>query len=364
MSDTSGTTDFGDNNSFEGSSTIINSVIHGNVSVKIKNIIETAPLIVNKGLSALIELMTIPQVYAAVHAFRHDFKIVQSQLAEIIIYKKIHDCLHNVQIYCYYGIVRNTFRFPADLVVYDDMDDYSKTLRDAVQYLSSIVAGSPITASIVTKWLPSLERAYRELTHALDESSVEKLTNATRLIKQVLQIQPTRLNTSLNDTARKLRLSMLIESLTSIVTTINTTSTVQSQLFTAGLDALTTLNDALIILVNTHHIWQGVEDDLHVAHSCIEYDAIDLMLIWPDVMQRATNLCQDYDDQWLVDLQKETDKLSQALQSDNHSLVKSCFYRYQRETSRKFYVVDSDLMKLCNELERLGVPLAAILRML
>jgi hypothetical protein len=364
MSDAASAIHFGSDNMYRGAIAAGN-VVHGNLMQYVTMVVQTAPAVVSHGLWALAEMLAIPQVNHAAQTFRQDFVILQDQIAKIAIYKTIHDCLHAIQIYCYDCIVRESLRFPDDLISHDAIADHAQTLREKVHDLHTLAEHSSIAADKITPWLPMLDQAYTALTQALTQASSSLLSTALRLIRLVLQRQPTNLNTSLNAVAREMRLAALIASLTSIVSTVTThADTTRSAMFTGGLTAFTTLNEALTILIATHNTWQHVDDDLHIAHGSLDYDVIDLLLLWPDVTQRTMALCEAYNDTWLATLQTLGNNLSHALQTSNLAQVKICFHRYRRETSSRFYQVDVDLKRLCDQLQLLGEPLAAVLRMM
>jgi len=364
MSDAASTIHFGSDNIYSGAIAAGN-VVHGNLLQYVTMIVQTAPSTVSHGLWALADMLDIPQVHHAAQAFRQDFIILQDQLAKIAIYKTIHDCLHAIQIYCYDCIVREALRFPDDLISHDAIADHAQTLREKVYDLHTLADHSSIAADKITPWLPMLDQASTALSQALTRASSPILSTALRLIKLVLQRQPTNLNTSLNTVAQELRLATLITSLTSIVSTVTAhANTTQSAMFTGGLTAFTALNDALAILITTHNTWQHIDDDLHIAHGSLDYDVNDLLLLWPDMTHRTMVLCAAYNDKWLETLQTLINDLSHALQTNNVARVKTCFHRYRRETRSRFYQVDVDLKRLCDQLQLLGEPLAAVLRMM
>ena len=69
-------------------------------------------------------------------------------------------------------------------------------------------------------------------------------------------------------------------------------------------------------------------------------------------------------DDWAMALRKASTDLESALTNKVLVKVKQAFRRYRSQTSRRFRRVDDDLLKLCQELQKIGESLNLLLRVI
>ncbi|MBD2451489.1 hypothetical protein H6G76_31115 [Nostoc sp. FACHB-152] len=170
---------------------------------------------VRSGLYALTELMAVPQVRAAVFAFRTDFQAVCEQIDVLVNYKDLHDLLHTLEFQCYGGIVQEAKRFPDDETALDILMDHQLTLQQIVTDIQEIALRGTLAKNELL-WLKDLVQATEELHGGIEKLDTRQIKRAVWLINRVLAIQPSRINTSLNIAARVLRLPALVKALTCV----------------------------------------------------------------------------------------------------------------------------------------------------
>jgi hypothetical protein len=61
-------------------------------------------------------------------------------------------------------------------------------------------------------------------------------------------------------------------------------------------------------------------------------------------------------------VRSEVEKLATALQDKNPATIQRSFQRYRRQMDNRFFRVDVDLKRLCDDLRKIGAPLNALLR--
>lgn len=167
---------------------------------------------VSQGLNVLTELMQYPEARSTVITFRVNFQAACEQINLIAHYKDLHDLLHNLEFYCYNGIVHELTRFSNDELSLDILTEHELTLQKILREIQEVVDRETIITNDVS-WLQDLERAQIELHIAIEETDNRRLQQSVRLLNRVLAIQPSRLNTNLNSAARTLRLPTLVNAM-------------------------------------------------------------------------------------------------------------------------------------------------------
>jgi hypothetical protein len=60
----------------------------------------------------------------------------------------------------------------------------------------------------------------------------------------------------------------------------------------------------------------------------------------------------------------DAEKLDAALLAKDPTTIRHFFRRYRRQMGDRFYRVDIDLKRLCDDLRKVGEPLTAVLRII
>jgi len=320
---------------------------------------------VGDGFVALTDLMQEPAVREAVVAFRTDFEAAGTQIDILSDYKGLHDVLHTMQFHCYHPVVQESGRFPDDTMAVDNLMDYELTLQGLVTDLQGVAQRESL-ASFDTSWIPELDRARQELHTAVDELDPEQLKRAIWRMNRVLAVQPSQINTRLNEAARSLRLPALIEALTEIrdhVSGLDLDADKVSQ-FVSGVEALAGLDAQLSGLVSEHDSWQVVDLELRRIEAAMRNDTMELEMSWPSLRDMAEPLYDGGGEQWAESVRRDAEALGNALEESNPARIKRHFWRYRRQAGDRFYKVDVDLKNLCEEMRQVGGLLAGVLDMI
>jgi hypothetical protein len=330
---------------------------------------------VGQGLSALGTLMqAAPGVQEEAVRFSADFQVACEQIDLLGDYKDIHDQLHSLQFHCYNCIVQETKRAPDDDLAWDALGDYELTFLDIVNHLRDIsrADGAPARAARATlpaqetAWVQDLVQAHADLQSAIENADPKQLKRALRLMGRVLTIQPSQVNTRLNTTARALRLPALVQALGNIrdLLALPQLDPEQVRQFEVGVAALGDLNVSLSALVGSHDRWQSVDLELRRIETTLDQDLGELELSWPDLKAMAEPLYTGDSAAWAVALQGDAAKLEAALAAGDANRIKPAFRRYRRQAGERFYRVDVELKRTCDDLREIVGPLASVLRML
>jgi hypothetical protein len=68
---------------------------------------------------------------------------------------------------------------------------------------------------------------------------------------------------------------------------------------------------------------------------------------------------------WVADFMTDVTRLDEELQKgENPARIRRQFNRLDSQAGKRFYLVDIELRRLCEDLRRVGQPLVTILRMI
>jgi hypothetical protein len=298
----------------------------------------------------------------AVTAFSTDFRAASEQIEVVSTYKDIHDQLHSLQVYCYNGVITETRRDDIDGVTWDNLLNYELTLQGIAEALRAISARSAQVGSELT-WLKEITQAQTDLTQSIENLNVTQLKRSTRLIERVLNVQPTRINERLNAAARALRLPTLVQALSRIherLPALELEPEKVAQFETAVL-SIDHLSSQLQRLIADHDLHQELDLELRRIEREIDQDLLELELSWPDLKQRASPLYLENQEAWANAVRADAEKLDAALQANDPSRIRTFFRRYRRQMGDRFFRVDIELKRLCDDLRKVGDPLNALL---
>ena len=185
-------------------------------------------------------------------------------------------------------------------------------------------------------------------------------------MNRVLAVQPSQINTRLNEAARSLRLPALIEALAKVrdhVSSLDLDADKVGQ-FVSGVDALAGLDAQFSGLVGEHDSWQVVDLELRRIEAAMRHDTMELEMSWPSLRDMTEPLYDRGGEQWSKSVRRDAQALSSALEEGNPARIKRFFWRYRRQAGDRFYKVDVDLKNLCEEMRQVGRLLAGVLDVL
>lgn len=313
------------------------------------------------GLGALSDLMKVPAVRGAAAGFLNTFQIAREQIGVLGKYKGLHDLLHTLHFHYYNPIVHEMKRFPDD-DARSNLEDHELTLRGIIEGLQEIAGRAPFVAD-ETSWIRDLGRADEELRRALVDSDARRLKLANRLVGKVLAVQPSRINTRLNDAAKNLQLPNLVREMATIRDELKGLDLDSERLlqFEEGVDALDGLSRSLSVLVNDHDRWQAVDNELRWVEAILDLDTVDLEMAWPDLRAMAEPFYTSSGDDWSTKLRVAAEQLDHAIAARDPVKIRARFRHFRRQAGDRFYRVDLALKNLCEEQRTIGEPLALIL---
>lgn len=314
------------------------------------------------GLNALSGLLQNPEIHDSVVTFRADFRAAREKIDIVAKLKDLHDLLHNVEVVCYEPIVKEAKHFPEDEIAVRDCAVHHMRLQDYVLGIQAVC--HQVDHSVSTaQWPSDLKTVEKVLGEAIAELDSQKLRQAISKLKRLIAHQPSRLNTQLNQAARNLQLSELIESMLFIQRKVAQLCQETDKIrdFSESITALTDLANRLAVLVVSHDYWQAIDIDLRLIETTIGYDVMELEIAWPDLKARVKPFFDEYQDDWTTWFQTHTQNLDAALKEHNPARIRSCFHLYRSQALSRFYRVDTNLKLLFDELSKVGQHLSGVL---
>jgi hypothetical protein len=317
---------------------------------------------IGDGLLALRTLMETPAVFAAVASGRDQFQDVLRQIGTLGRYKGLHDWLQQLED-CARVVDLDRRRLPQDLRAWGDLARSEPDLHAKIDAVLSLAGDTPADAL----WTRKLERAQREARAGIEQGEVDLLASAMNRIDDILGSVPWRINTRLVEVAAGLPLRALTQNLSTVAARLETLildewSASQRTVFVQGVAALDALDARLGRLVRRHNLFQELDNELRQVESGLDPDGRRLALAWPDLQPLHLQVCDDQSAVWVPRLVATATELEQSLADPTQQRTAMIFWRYRGQVSQSFNAVDTDLLKLCEDLERIGKSLDFVLR--
>ena len=319
----------------------------------------------SRGLTAMADLISAPDVRASVEVFQDSFGIACRQIDRLSSYKDLHDLLHDLQFNCYNPIMRGARDFPDNTLFLESLEDYAAELQQIIHSLWEVAERSVFSTN-EQAWIRQFSPTTELLRGAIEQSSKALLDRVTFQIGRVLYVHPTRINERLKETARELPLPKLIEAMVFVqqYPARSDLDTEKLRQVGQGVAALELLSRNLAQLIDEHDVWQEIELELQRIEEHVEQHLQELEWLWPDLKARFTPLCDGRNDRWTQELWQAGEKLERVLVTPTPTTVAAAFRPFRRQAGLCFFQADKKLKDLCRSLRRVDGPLNSVLRVL
>lgn len=323
--------------------------------------------IFSTGISALADLVRVPEFRQVVAAYEADFATARQQIDLLGHYKRLHDGFQQLE-NRHELVTRATRILTTDLRAWDDLERDEPELQAAIAMLLSEASDGPASAE-QGGWTQKISRASQELRTALDTNDSAMLKAANSRLRDVIGRELSRSNTRLISTANALRLSDLLLAMQTVRSRMadqRLTGEVTKRLaeFDQGVVALSELCRRLIDLVSLHKSFQDVDDELRRIEAVIDDDISELLYAWPDLLQLVQYLHNRPQSDWANKMAQLGEDLALAIDQKDPLRIRRTFRRYRSHVNYSFNQVDVGLLRLCSELQEAAEPLARVLRMI
>ncbi|HEV2800396.1 MAG TPA: effector-associated domain EAD1-containing protein [Pyrinomonadaceae bacterium] len=320
---------------------------------------------VRTGLRVLAELLRDPEVNSGLQAFRVVFEGADRKIHMVGDYKDLHDRLHELQLRCYSPILSARRDFPQGETSAQLTLD-SRTLNTLIRQLRAIVLRPTLDANDFLWIEDNLETARLALNEAVAELSSAKLETAIGRLAEVMQLQPTLINSLLLRSVRDLDLPTLHSRLQQVSINLQALGAEDNQLawFNKGVTQLNVLDAELKGQMSNHRAWQAVDNNFRLVEAALSRQIDELEASWKILQMKITVVCKDVSDDWAEEITAVGDLLDQAIRERKYSAIFLFFTKLQTLASDRFYNVDKEMKQLCEKLRPIGRELDAVLQVM
>ena len=325
---------------------------------------------VSIAVGELGNLLASPGAGAQIASSRGEIARLSHDIGMLTRYKKLHDCLHQIQLKHYRLLMDAVRRFRTDPLSYSTLQEYLYQLRVQVADARSAAAGLPDTPTArqqETLWIDTLELVVESLRKALDDYEEPVAAEGILRLKGILRVQPARLNQFLALTVKGLPLERLRDTLERVASGLDPA---QAGDLRKGIDGLRALIPDLLGKVQEHLAWQDLERDLWQTEDILHQGNADTMdefwFLWPAVKSRMQSLtAADPAAKWAVDIVRAMCDFDVAFPAPSAPLdpmrARNAFDRFRRAALHRFYLVDKSLLEKCEQVTLIRQPLNELL---
>jgi hypothetical protein len=320
---------------------------------------------VRTAFRALKELLRDPEISAKLQAFRHGFEGADRRIHTVGDYKDVHDRLHNLQLLCYSPILSARRDFPQGETSNQLRLD-SRKLKTLIRQLRVIVVRPALDASDFPWIEETLEPARLALDAAIEQSSSAKLEAAIEMLADLMQLQPSIINSLLLKSVRDIDLLQLHSRLEQVAIKLQELGAEPTQLlrFQRGVTQLDVLDKELKAQMKDHRAWQAVENNVRLVEASLNVNIEELEKSWKTLKTKLAAVCEGVTDDWSVEIEDSRDLLDEAITARRYSSIFLFFTNLQTLASDRFYNVDKKMKELCEQLRPLGSELDAVLQVM
>ncbi|RMG95804.1 MAG: hypothetical protein D6706_11345 [Chloroflexi bacterium] len=327
---------------------------------------QTSSIIAGKSFTALIRLMREPTVNSAVATFRADFETTSRQISLMNEYKLLHDFFQKLET-IYLMLTNEANRLATDESAWDSIELHEAELQSQINDIIRETRQMSLEKS-ENQWVSQLEKVRDTIHQAVNNLEYDGLKQGLFQLTRILNRQPTRINAQLVAIARVLKLATLEKAIHTICESL-TSAGIELKLVAQieeGMGALSGLESRLNSLVHEHDRWQSIDDELRRVEGVLGESVDDLRFAWEDIYPMTLALCNKQEE-WASQIKESCDGLSDALNKTDEKgpvVVRRYFRQYRTRVNHRFRRVDTELLALCLNLQKVGESLDLLLRSL
>ncbi|WP_433457596.1 hypothetical protein [Pseudochelatococcus sp.] len=318
------------------------------------------------GANYLRAQLSRDDVRAVVEETRGTLTAVAGALVVLDIYKRLHDCLHQVQIKQLSGLRAALQRFTDDPLRIAMLQEYQAQLRLNCDLIADQIARLPqdyAQRALEAFWHDSLGDAVARLRSGLDNRDRDETVLALRDIQDVMRQVPSRLNARIFATADAIPLGAFGEALRKVEEAIAP----DGEEIAKARAALRIVHPTIGARVVEHRSWQEADKSIAALEELFDHDnperEVEFMPYWGDVKRRVRELAAlDAGDAWAADVLRYIDAFDDILASEQiNGGLRQAFASLRLEARFRFFRVDKILKEQCAELVKISEPLSVLL---
>jgi hypothetical protein len=286
---------------------------------------------------------------------RRDIEITSRRLRRVQAYKDIHDTLHDIQKECHDLMVLEFFKISDDS--FEPLQDYYDTYCLYLARLRKISEAEYIEKeefAWIERRMPLIAREWKA---GLQEKDIRKIAKAEMQLRGALS-NLNQVNTLLHRSAADM-LPGLIGTLEALTPDISKRDEAAAIDFQERLVRLRQLSAEFDPLVERHHRWQEVDNEIRRIAEFVPDVLDELMASWP-LFDELLKLLEEPSEVWWQPLLERHQSLKTALDGSDADVINKQFRRYRKMTGEVFYIVDKRLKAQCEQLPKLASDLTSL----
>lgn len=319
------------------------------------------------GVDLLKDQLKNPDVRKLVAPHRGELTELMNEIDVLANYKRLHDFLHTINFTHYPQMVDEIKRLRQDPIAATTLEDHVLQLSDICSRAVEAANGLPDTAAVREEqllWVNKLHAFIDELRQALDGVDDQRGAQSIRSIGRLLRPQPSRLNTLLSLTAKKLPLERLVQTIEDVTKAV-TTDRASSADMREGLQSLQSMLPQLKGRVTEHEHWQEIENEFLTTDDYIEQGTPESVAefkdLWPYAKNKVAALAStDPEAAWAKRSQSLSEVIDKAYEGDLGS-VRTTFRVFRHTVLFHFFQVDRALRSQCEAILAIRKPLQSLL---
>jgi hypothetical protein len=284
------------------------------------------------------------------------FKKISEQIVLLADLKKFHDLLHQLQTW-YDLVALNLSGGAASDELFDDLFIHGDALEAIVCEMREAEAETKIGTGVLA-WIDDIEHAHAMLVAAVAARDMKPLRTVNRTIDVVLGIQPSVINSLMNETVANLLLQDLRDAVKAVHEAAKNADVPEESVDRVG-KSLTTIEELVnnvAVRVRVHGVWQIADNELRLAEKSLKGGLDDLLDDWTRVKEKIARVLDD-GEEWTEDITAGRDRVDAAIASGNAQMIKSAVRRLRNDGKRWFIKLDTRLRHECDELRVVGTHL-------
>ena len=304
------------------------------------------------GVIALVRNTESPGLVAAV-------QVTDKQIDILSNYKLIHDKFQELQDHC--RPIFMSVRPPVDQKFWDLLEteepDLQGIIDDLVNHANQVPPSETLDLCI-----QQLSRIKGHLRNAADQSDIKEITLAVGRLKQVLGRDPAQINIRLVDKAPSLGLTDLVKEMDVAKKKLIHATSEENEQINRDMKRFTELDHGLAVAVFKHNLLQQIDSLLRQSEAFINQDITVLRTYWDDITQLMSKACNKSGVEWGKTLDEKSADLNSALSTNDLAKITRAFRSFCSSLDRSFVQVDTNLLKLCDQLKKIRDVLAFALK--
>ena len=312
-----------------------------------------------QAIDVLDDLRHDPQANAEIVLLKSVLQHASERIVEMNYYKKLHDDFQALEL-SYKDIVSHSNWLSQGMDVWDTLTRHMAEAQGLMDNLCRTAQVAELEGS-ESLWINPLLQARQSAQSAMDSQETKWLSLTSNQINRALDRGPTRMNGLMVRAVRellKLEVAAHMKTLHETLTNhSNNAAAAQLKTFSAGVTELEELRAQLLALVEDHDRWQEVDVELNRVDEEVKHDEKNLGQGWLDVTLPMQRLINGNSASWAKELMNIGINVQQALQIPDFKRARTKFNEYRTKASNRFHLVDDELLRVCKELEVIGIRL-------